>query len=256
MEAPIYVPKYMACRVSYVYGVKPSYYILGLEDCSLGRIDPGQFVMVYIDNIETILGRPFTVYRTYEGEGKIEIFFKIVGKGTRFLSSLRIGEKVGVLGPLGKGFPIYEGKTAVLLSRGVGLSSLAMLGDALKRRSSRVITIASFRNREADLASDNEYVKSYSAEIITVYDEDGTSDLENVRLLIEKFKPDVIYTCGSKRLVKLLQKLPYPAYVSWEELMGCGVGYCKGCPVKTTTGYRLVCIDGPIFNVKDIILGH
>ncbi len=241
------------CPVTHNLRVRPGYHILGFRCGELGSIEPGQFITVSVDGVGTILRRPFSIYRVFKNNEIIEIFFKIVGKGTKALSELKEGTLVSILGPLGKGFPLYEGVTAVLLSRGVGLASLALLGDRLKKLKSKVITIASFKSRDVDLVSDNEYVNSFSNKVIALYDEDRSSDVENVRRLLNEIKPDVVYTCGSKRLVRLLKELPYEAYVAWEERMGCAVGACRSCVVKTITGYKLTCYDGPVFNVKELI---
>jgi dihydroorotate dehydrogenase electron transfer subunit len=44
------------------------------------------------------------------------------------------------------------------------------------------------------------------------------------------------------------------SYVSLEENMGCGIGMCKGCPVKTINGIKMVCKDGPLFKLSEVIL--
>jgi dihydroorotate dehydrogenase electron transfer subunit len=43
------------------------------------------------------------------------------------------------------------------------------------------------------------------------------------------------------------------AYLSMEEVMACGVGACLGCVVKTVSGYKRVCKEGPVFEGKEII---
>jgi len=246
--------KLLDCLVTYNIKVKPEYHILGLKCDEMELVKPGQFITISVDKHEHILRRPFTIYRVIEEKRTIEIFFKTVGIGTKFLSESRENSILSVLGPLGNGFPLYERVTAVLLSRGVGLAALALLGEKLKKLGNKVITIASFRDKSTDLVSYNEYVRSYSDKVFVLYDENGTSELDNVKHLIRNIEPDVIYTAGSKRLAKLLQTLPYEAYVSWEERMGCGIGACRSCVVKTLTGYKLTCSDGPVFNVKDLIL--
>jgi len=35
--------------------------------------------------------------------------------------------------------------------------------------------------------------------------------------------------------------------------MGCGLGVCYGCTVKTKTGLKQVCKDGPVFNLNDVL---
>jgi dihydroorotate dehydrogenase electron transfer subunit len=37
-----------------------------------------------------------------------------------------------------------------------------------------------------------------------------------------------------------------------EERMGCGTGICYGCAVETRKGMRLVCKDGPKFDLRDV----
>ena len=34
--------------------------------------------------------------------------------------------------------------------------------------------------------------------------------------------------------------------LSFEERMGCGFGACMGCTCKTLTGYKRICVDGPV----------
>ncbi len=51
------------------------------------------------------------------------------------------------------------------------------------------------------------------------------------------------------------ERLGVPAYVFLEEKMGCGTGFCKGCPVQLREGgYKLVCTDGPLMPTKEIVL--
>jgi dihydroorotate dehydrogenase electron transfer subunit len=44
-----------------------------------------------------------------------------------------------------------------------------------------------------------------------------------------------------------------PVQVLLEERMGCGTGICYGCAVKTRKGMRLVCKDGPKFELRDVL---
>ncbi|MCG0276251.1 MAG: hypothetical protein L5655_08870 [Thermosediminibacteraceae bacterium] len=237
-------------KVIYNKKIGPGYHVLGFEAGWLEETEPGQFVMISTNRLEMPLRRPFTVYRL--NEKKAEILYRVVGKGTMLFSQLEEGDMINVMGPLGKGFPVFEDKTVVLLSRGVGIASLGLLGERLKKTGCRVFTVASFSDRTRSLVDD--YIKSFSDELITTFDEDGSSDVENIRFILDKIKPDVVYTCGSRRLIRLLQKLPYEAYVSLEERMGCGLGACLTCAVRTINGYKRACKDGPCFNVKEVIV--
>lgn len=73
---------------------------------------------------------------------------------------------------------------------------------------------------------------------------------------------DATYVCGSWRLTRAAEYLGmsngFPTYVFLESKMGCGVGYCKGCPIRLRNGdgYGLVCVEGPIFLSQDVELSY
>ncbi|MCK4462894.1 MAG: dihydroorotate dehydrogenase electron transfer subunit, partial [Candidatus Omnitrophica bacterium] len=68
---------------------------------------------------------------------------------------------------------------------------------------------------------------------------------------------NTIYACGPKPMLKTVAKIAnkyrLACQISMEEYMGCGTGICMGCSVKTLSGNRLVCKDGPIFDAKEIV---
>jgi dihydroorotate dehydrogenase electron transfer subunit len=44
-----------------------------------------------------------------------------------------------------------------------------------------------------------------------------------------------------------------PVQVSLEVVMGCGVGVCYGCTIKTKNGLKQACTDGPVFDLSDVL---
>lgn len=237
----------MRSEVSYNKAVAPGYYLMGLSLDTKINLKPGQFVSLGIDELP--LRRPFTVYRLADC---LEILYKVTGRGTEMMSMMKPHEVVDILGPLGNGFPMIDSGRAVLLGRGAGLASLACLGEALSKKGAEVITVGSFKDRQSDLT--DKYISSFSKKVIRLYDEDKSSNPENVRKILNSLSPDAVYTCGSKRLVRMLGELPYKAYASLEERMGCGLGSCLTCVVLTPSGYKRVCKDGPCFDVKEVIV--
>jgi len=232
--------------------VKDGYFVMGIKTEELKDAKPGQFISLSVKGIEKNmpLRRPFTIYRLEEN--LVEILYKVVGRGTEFYSKLGNGDSINILGPLGNGFKEEKYDRAILIGRGSGLASLAYQGKMLKESGCNVITVASFKNDQVNFIDD--YIKSFSDELIILKDDDGTSSMENLKSIIEERNPDVIYTGGSKRILRLIQKLQYKAYVNLEERMGCGLGSCLTCPVKTPTGYKRVCKDGPCFDVREVII--
>ena len=83
------------------------------------------------------------------------------------------------------------------------------------------------------------------------------TDLLKKKLSPKSYKPSVIYACGPKPMLKALAKIvnghKIQCEMSLEEYMACGIGTCLGCAVRTRSGYKMVCKDGPIFDSKDII---
>jgi dihydroorotate dehydrogenase electron transfer subunit len=103
------------------------------------------------------------------------------------------------------------------------------------------------------------------ARTITVLDSDNSSAVENVETILERLiaegKADAFFTCGSNRLLKLMQRLGkkhnIPGQVAMEQIMVCGFGACYVC-VRTfeVDGKRVlkrVCRDGPVFNMQEAV---
>jgi dihydroorotate dehydrogenase electron transfer subunit len=234
--------------------IKSGYFIMGFESESMLSALPGQIMSILAESMgqDMPLRRPFTVYRL--NSGVTEVFYRVAGRGTKLFSELRSGDAISCMGPLGNPFPIKEDGKSLLLGRGVGIACLAFLGNVLKESGKSVVTIASFRGKSCDLVDD--YIRGFSDITCTIYDEDGTSSVDNVARLINEISPAIIYTCGSKRLARMLKDMPYEAYVSLEENMGCcGLGSCYTCVVKNNYGeYIRSCKEGPCFNVREAVI--
>lgn len=237
----------------YNYEVKPGYKTMGFRADSLRDALPGQFLSVSAPDAlkeGMLLRRPFTFYRL---DGNlVQVMYKIVGEGTRLFSSFEAGAEIDVLGPKGNAFPIPEQSRPLLLARGVGLASLVFLGETLAKKGCEVVTVASFKDENSDLVDGG--VEGFSKRLYKLFDADGSSAPENVERILKEEKPTVVYTCGSKRLIRMLQKMDVEAFATLEERMGCGLGACYGCAVNTVEGYKRVCHDGPCFNVKEVIV--
>jgi len=81
----------------------------------------------------------------------------------------------------------------------------------------------------------------------------------NIELL--KSRKIKIFACGPTAMLKSLKdfctKNDFDCEVSTECAMACGFGICQGCPIESTTEkekYLLVCKDGPVFNIKDVVI--
>ncbi|MES2536524.1 MAG: dihydroorotate dehydrogenase electron transfer subunit [Pseudomonadota bacterium] len=207
--------------------------------------------------------RPMSTYRADPQTGEVEFLYKVTGAGTRGLASLEAGDKLDMLGPLGIGFTLEpDWKHIVVLGRGVGLATLAPLSDLAAQQDIKVTAILSARDK-ANLMSQDRFIKT-GADIIEVTDEDDSSDVANVerilRELIAQGRADAFFTCGSNRLMLLMQKLAaefnIDGQVAMEQQMACGIGMCYCCVRAFREGEKIVskrvCWDGPVFELKAV----
>jgi dihydroorotate dehydrogenase electron transfer subunit len=260
--------------------ISRTYYRMGLAgpDLEVGW-EPGQFFMLKIgQGMEPLLRRPFSIH--WMEKGYLEILYRVLGKGTARLPSLRPGEKVDLLGPLGRGFTVPAGlKVAFLVAGGMGVAPLrGLAGRILARpqgskrlasgqdRGPKIEVVIGGKRRETILSG--EELREMGAQV-HITTEDGSLGrkglaTELLEEVIRKYKstgrvPSVIYVCGPRallaRVAEMAAQEDIPCQVSLEEYMACGMGACMGCAVKTRThpdSYQLVCKDGPVFEAQEI----
>lgn len=239
------------------------YYLIRIKCPEIARtIKEGQFLNVMCGNSnDPLLRRPFSIYRYFPEEGIIELAYLLKGKGTEIIKEMIAGDKIDLLGPLGNFYEILDNtKGIAVIGRGVGIASIASLAEKAKKDGLYSLAILSGRTPESIIGAD--FLKEANCDVISLYDSDNTSSIENLeKILVEKIEHgDItqIYSCGSNRIGKLVKKLSVEygleSYISFEEVMACGIGVCKGCVCKTNEGYKTVCKDGPIFHVKEVEL--
>jgi dihydroorotate dehydrogenase electron transfer subunit len=225
----------------------------------------GQFFNVECPSTESdkpFFRRPMSTYKADPQSGTVEFLYKVTGAGTRGLATLVTGQDVRILGPLGIGFRLAEDwRNIVVLGRGVGLATLAPLAEMAASRGVTVTALLSARNPARVMSV--ERFRDSGAQVEVVLDSDGTSAPANVeamlRRLAEDGRADAFFTCGSNRLMLLMQRLGrefgIPGQVAMEQQMACGLGMCFCC-VRTfksgnATVSRRVCWEGPVFDLQE-----
>jgi dihydroorotate dehydrogenase electron transfer subunit len=206
--------------------------------------------------------RPMSLYKADPEKGQVEFLYKVTGAGTRGLSTLRPGDGLRMLGPLGVGFTLDESwKNIVVLGRGVGLATLAPLAEMASANGVGVTAIFSARGPEQVMSV--ERFTATGARVDIVLDSDGSSEVGNVERMLRRLAAggcaDAFFTCGSNRLMLLMQRLGgelgIPGEVALEQQMACGVGMCFCCVRNFRSGNavvsRRVCWDGPVFRLDE-----
>lgn len=224
---------------------------------------PGQFLEIRVsDNIDPFLRRPISIYDINKENSTVTFIFQVKGKGTEILCTKNIGETIDVLGPLGFGaFNLADYKNISIIGGGIGVFPLHELAK-VANKTANVNTYLGFRSKDFVVCED-EFNKVSNKLVITTDDGSYAENGFAINYLIEdldKSKTDCIYACGPLPMLKAVQKLAIerniPCQISLEERMGCGIGACLGCAVKTAASttdapqYVHVCKAGPVFDAN------
>jgi dihydroorotate dehydrogenase electron transfer subunit len=233
--------------------------------------EPGQFVMIRLQShAEPLLRRPFSIHDLIWENNRIsgiEILYKVIGTGTEKLAGCRKGDVVDILGPLGNGFSLVDPPGSVFMAAGgIGVAPFLFLSKTLLKQgvdASRIVLFFGGRST-GDLAG----LKSFEKLGITIQPatEDGSTGVKGMVTVplvsaIRATKPDILYACGPVPMLKTVTSLSADhdvrCEISIETMMACGMGACLGCAVESRrTGKRYLhaCVDGPVFDARQIIL--
>jgi dihydroorotate dehydrogenase electron transfer subunit len=228
---------------------------------------PGQFFQLlcpHTEGAQPFLRRPMSLYGADPERRQVEFLYKVTGAGTLGLSTLRAGNSIDIMGPLGVGFMLDPKlRHIVAIGRGAGLATLAPLAKAAQANGTAVTAI--FSARRPELLVSVELFKSHGAEVIAATDSEGTSgpaSIERVlRGLIDQGRCQAFFTCGSSRLLRVQQRLArefgIPGQVAMEQQMACGIGLCYCCVKDFNVGgeivQRRVCWEGPVFDMREAL---
>lgn len=232
------------------------------------QAQPGNFVLLKVTSgasTAPLLRRPLGILAADADAGTIEIAFRVVGTGTDLLASALTGQIFSVRGPVGGAFAPARHKNLWAVAGTLGVIPLLFLRSRLAKKENGFNRLL-LGVPNAGWKNFADWVKSRAPEL-ELYSDDGSlgekgfvtnglagADLSDVSLVC----------CGPNPMMKALYKTygtdtddlrtrSDDIQVSLEKRMGCGMGGCFGCVVDTTSGLRRVCIDGPVFQAKDVI---
>jgi dihydroorotate dehydrogenase electron transfer subunit len=250
------------------------YNVLCLEAPAIAAASlPGQFVMVRTaPGTDPLLRRPFSVFEILRdaagSPSGISVLCKRIGPGTARLYQAAAGDRLSVLGPLGKPFSLVSPPAeAWMVAGGVGLAPFATLTEALRDTGAKARLFYGGRTR-ADLF----YLDWFASRGVTMdlATEDGslgahgrvTEPLGEALRARGAGLPVMLYACGPEPMLKAVAGLARAhgcrSQVSTERVMGCGLGGCYSCVVRVrdaggTPHFVRSCLNGPVFNGNDLV---
>jgi dihydroorotate dehydrogenase electron transfer subunit len=253
---------------------------------------PGQFFMIDIPGV--FLRRPISIHCAEKGTvsflySVVGRGTKILSEIGRFSDSIisRGGEEkdgcdeIKMLGPLGRGYGLASNASSKFLSRvssdsykkksciksgdisfnpvivagGTGIASVYFLATKLIRKG---ILYYGVRSKKDLLCLDKFKRMGWKIVIST---EDGSKGYKGyiTDVLSENLKEgNILFACGPipmlKKVLQIAREKNIEGFVCLEEKMACGIGNCQGCAVKINGESKLICKDGPVFEIKDVEL--
>ena len=225
----------------------------------LPELKPGQFVNIEVKNSnEVFLRRPFSIYEVDYKNNTLSMIIKILGRGSKILTELKVGDSLSIVYPLGKSFT-FPGKSdrILLVGGGSGVAPMLFLARESGLKPENIDIILGARTKE-----DHVNVDSYSQYAALHFaSEDGSLGEKGFVTQHSVFtgnlkKYNKIYACGPDGMMRAVAKEAKSAgvfcEVSLENLMACGFGVCLCCIEPTHNGNLCVCTDGPVFNINDL----
>ena len=235
-----------------------------------------------------LLRRPFSFTDVTSQGGKIlvDILYCVVGPATLRMTTLAAGNSVSIIGPLGNGFWVPDGKKrAVLVAGGMGGGPLEYLAKILTADYPGIEVIAlagaktakelPFEGRLDEISQQLGFslpeFANYGVQSLVATD-DGSAGFHGlVTDCFEKWLKEnppesesaIIYSCGPEamlaRVAEIAKEKKIDCQVSMERRMACGFGVCQSCAVEcrvsdsNQTIYKLCCEDGPVFDSREVV---
>jgi len=266
---------------------------LGDEDQRLRRLvlkgpiaqtaQAGQFIAIQVQDsrvssFDPLLRRPISIAEISADRDEITLLYRIQGRGTEILATARCGDRLSMMGPLGKGFSLPKEGELWLVAGGIGIFPLYALAQSALAQG---LTVRLFWGGETQTFLESAGLSRWQAlgiplHLSTLDGSLGQKGLvtEAVQALLSQLNEQTkhaessnlgqinVATCGPARMMQAVTKLclefQVPVEVSLEERMGCAVGACLGCVCtliddKGTQIHKKVCLDGPVFRGEEVV---
>jgi dihydroorotate dehydrogenase electron transfer subunit len=222
---------------------------------------PGRFLMIHCgDGWDPLLPRPMSFHRFREsgGERHFAILYDVRGRGTALLAQRKSGDELAVFGPLGRGYSISpQAQNLLLVAGGLGIAALIAVADQVIGAGQSITLLQGARSARHLYPPE---LLPPEVEALSSTDDGSAGHRGYVTELLAEYLPwaDQVFACGPTPMFAAMAKVVRdarsrkPVQALLEERMGCGTGICYGCAVFTRRGVRLVCRDGPRFELRSV----
>ncbi len=230
------------------------------------HVKPGHFVNVLPSGpmvFDPLLRRPYSIYGVNVAANTMTILIRPYGRGGQWIVDQQPGQSINVLGILGNHYEVAPRSSHLLMvAGGVGAAPLRLLSERAVSEGKSVTYLLGARFADqlleaSELPAAVEYI---------VATEDGSSGHTGfVTDLVPNYLQwaDQVFTCGPTPMMAALRNVIMQerfgkgpqVQISVERTMACGVGACLGCVVETKRGMKASCVDGPVFDMEQVVWG-
>jgi len=215
------------------------------------KAKPGQFAVLRISEKGERI--PITIAGTDPDKGTVTIIFAEVGKTSKDLGKLGVGDYLlNFAAPLGNPIRVEKYGTVLCVGGGVFVGALLFLIKALRQAGNEIITIIGARNSEHLIFLDEAERLSDEFYVSTDDGSRGYKGLEFLKELLNKRRIDHVFTIGSTSMQRLVSELTRPygiaTTVNLFPIMVDATGMCGACRVIVGGETKFACVDGPDFD--------
>ena len=223
---------------------------------------PGQFNMLYLHGVGEV---PISIVSDVRDEHMLDHTIRAVGRTTKALANVLPGDRLGLRGPFGNGWPMQRalGRDLFVVTGGLGCApAVSVIRHVMRRREryGRLIIMQGVKHSD-DLIWREQYeawAKEPDTQVLLAADVAGPGWQWReglVTTLFEQLECDcsnsIAMLCGPEpMMIASARKLielgldEQEIFLSMERNMHCGVGHCGHCQI----GAKFVCRDGPVFS--------
>ncbi len=232
-------------------------------DEDLHSFAPGRFVMVQASTAwDPLLRRAFSIHDV--SPQQLSILYRVVGRGTEWISRRKPGDTLNLVGPLGTGFDLNSPiRKALLIAGGMGIAPFSLLAKRLREQDVEVLLFYGARTASELVAVDA--LQADGVSVLTATDDGSRGETGTITGLFQKHFRKVepaaafkVYACGPLPMLfevaRITRDTGVACEVSLESTMACGMGTCMGCVMETVKGYQRVCREGPVFDAEELLL--
>jgi sulfhydrogenase subunit gamma (sulfur reductase) len=230
------------------------------------RFVPGQFNMVYLYGVGEVA---ISIVSDPESDALLDHTIRAVGRVTHGLARLQAGERIGIRGPFGRGWPmaLAEGRDVFIVTGGLGCAPVvAVINYVLARRTrfGRISIVQGVKHAEDMIWRERyaEWSAHPDVQVLLAAEHGGVLWPWHVGLVTELFdqavvepSTTIVMMCGPEGMMRAAAKglvqrgiAPAEIYLSMERNMQCGIGHCGHCQF----GGSFICRNGPVYRYSEV----